>query len=101
MSYLGKGRHEDIFVLNTELNLKFDKSMTIATLKDLITGSEEHNEDLTKNLQTTIVEDRKAREEKIHIEEREERLHIEEREERLRTEEQEEKNTHRKIEVIL
>ncbi|GFV33918.1 uncharacterized protein TNCV_1082141 [Trichonephila clavipes] len=38
MAYLGKGRREDLFVLATELNLKFDKSMTIATLKDLIIG---------------------------------------------------------------
>ncbi|GFY15113.1 hypothetical protein TNCV_1569281 [Trichonephila clavipes] len=68
MTYLVKGRHEDLFVLARELNLKFDKSMTIATLKNLITGSEEYDEDLTKNLLTTIVEDRKAREEKLHIE---------------------------------
>ncbi|GFR33481.1 uncharacterized protein TNCT_107861 [Trichonephila clavata] len=40
MAYLGKGRREDLFVLATELNLKHDKSMTIATLKNLITGSE-------------------------------------------------------------
>ncbi|GFX97002.1 uncharacterized protein TNCV_1997341 [Trichonephila clavipes] len=41
MAYLGKGRREDLFVLATELNLKFDKSMTIATLKDLIIEREE------------------------------------------------------------
>ncbi|GFV09122.1 uncharacterized protein TNCV_4198991 [Trichonephila clavipes] len=48
MAYLGKGRREDLFVLATELNLKFDKSMTIATLKDLIIGSEDYDEELTK-----------------------------------------------------
>ncbi|GFV22262.1 hypothetical protein TNCV_3225661 [Trichonephila clavipes] len=48
MAYLGKGRREDLFVLATELNLKFDKSMTIATLKDLIIGSENWKEELTK-----------------------------------------------------
>ncbi|GFS54278.1 uncharacterized protein TNCV_4808061 [Trichonephila clavipes] len=69
MAYLGKGRREDLFVLATELNLKFDKSMTIATLKDLIIGSEDYDEELTKNIHSTIVEDRKAREENLRIEE--------------------------------
>ncbi|GFV95091.1 hypothetical protein TNCV_3708861 [Trichonephila clavipes] len=69
MAYLGKGRREDLFVLATELNLKFDKSMTIATLKDLIIGSENYDEELTKNIHSTIVEDRKAREEYLRIEE--------------------------------
>ncbi|GFT04990.1 transposon Ty3-I Gag-Pol polyprotein [Trichonephila clavipes] len=82
MAYLGKGRREDLFVLATELNLKFDKSMTIATLKDLIIGSEDYDE-LTKNIHSTIVEDRKAREENLRIEEQKEKLRIEEREEKL------------------
>ncbi|GFW21501.1 uncharacterized protein TNCV_1533241 [Trichonephila clavipes] len=77
MAYLGKGRREDLFVLATELNLKFDKSMTIATLKDSIIGSEDYDEELTKNIHSTIVEDRKAREEKLRIEEREEKLRFE------------------------
>ncbi|GFV96039.1 transposon Tf2-6 polyprotein [Trichonephila clavipes] len=77
MAYLGKGRREDLFVLATELHLKFDKSMTIATLKDLIIGSEDYDEELTKNIHSTIVEDRKAREEKLRIEEREEKLRFE------------------------
>ncbi|GFY27801.1 uncharacterized protein TNCV_242661 [Trichonephila clavipes] len=76
MAYLGKGRCENLFVLATELNLKFDKSMTIATLKDLIIGSEIYDEELTKNIHSTIVEDRKAKE-KLRIEEREERLRFE------------------------
>ncbi|GFV68579.1 uncharacterized protein TNCV_3130341 [Trichonephila clavipes] len=41
MAYLGKGRRKDLFVLATELNLEFDKSMTITTLKDLIIEREE------------------------------------------------------------
>ncbi|GFS53750.1 uncharacterized protein TNCV_731441 [Trichonephila clavipes] len=96
MAYLGKGRREDLFVLATELNLKFDKSMTIATLKDLIIGSENYDEELTKNIHSTIVEDRKAREENLRIEEcwevaashqeQKEKLRIEEREEKLRFE---------------
>ncbi|GFX40417.1 retrovirus-related Pol polyprotein from transposon 17.6 [Trichonephila clavipes] len=69
MAYLGKGRREDLFVLAMELNLEFDKSMTIATLKDLIIGSENYD------VHSTIVEDRKAREKKQ--EEREEKLSIE------------------------
>ncbi|GFX32373.1 hypothetical protein TNCV_2172931 [Trichonephila clavipes] len=77
MAYLGKGRREDLFVLATELNLEFDKSMTIATLKYLIIGSENYDEELTKNMHSTIVEDRKAREENFRIEEREENLRIE------------------------
>ncbi|GFX34681.1 uncharacterized protein TNCV_2513971 [Trichonephila clavipes] len=86
MAYLGKGQREDLFVLATELNLKFDKSMTIATLKDLIIGSEDYDEELNKNIHSTIVEDRKAREEYLRIEEQKEKLRIEEREEKLRFE---------------
>ncbi|GFW50914.1 hypothetical protein TNCV_3591961 [Trichonephila clavipes] len=86
MTYLGKGRREDLFVLATELNLKFDKSMTIATLKDLIISSEDYDEELTKNIHSTIVEDRKAREENLRIEEQKEKLRNEEREEKLRFE---------------
>ncbi|GFV35375.1 uncharacterized protein TNCV_3204071 [Trichonephila clavipes] len=91
MAYLGKGRREDLFVLATELNLEFDKSMTIATLKDLIIGSENYDEELTQNIHSTIVEDRKAREkkqeeqkEKLRFDEQKEKLRIEEREENLR-----------------
>ncbi|GFU56469.1 homeotic protein female sterile [Trichonephila clavipes] len=91
MEYLGKGRREDLFVLATELNLKFDKSITIATLKDLIIGSENYNKELTKNIHSTIVEDRKAREENLRIEEQKEKLRIEEQKEKLRIEEREEK----------
>ncbi|GFR06598.1 hypothetical protein TNCT_34881 [Trichonephila clavata] len=68
--------------------------MTIATLKNLITGSEGYGEELTKNLHTTIAEDRKSNKERIHIEEQklrteeqEQKLRIEEREERIRIEE--------------
>ncbi|GFV03810.1 RVP domain-containing protein [Trichonephila clavipes] len=93
MTYLGKGQREDLFVLATELNLEFYKSMTIVTLKDLIIGSENYDEELTKNIHSTIVEDRKAREkkqeeqkEKLRIEEQREKSRIEEREERLRFE---------------
>ncbi|GFR32365.1 hypothetical protein TNCT_120431 [Trichonephila clavata] len=74
MAYLGKGRREDLFVLATELNLKHDKSMTIATLKNLITGSEGYDEELTKNLHATIVEDRKSNEERIRTEEQETKI---------------------------
>ncbi|GFW64992.1 uncharacterized protein TNCV_392581 [Trichonephila clavipes] len=51
--------------------------MTIATLKDLIIGSENYDEELTKNIHSTIVEDRKAKEENLRIEEREEKLRFE------------------------
>ncbi|GFU26165.1 uncharacterized protein TNCV_5106071 [Trichonephila clavipes] len=88
MVYLGKGRREDLFVLATELNLKFDKSMTIATLKDLIIGSENYDEEMTKNIHSTIVEDRKAREENLRIEGREEKLRFEQ----LRLDEQKRKD---------
>ncbi|GFW82098.1 uncharacterized protein TNCV_1170071 [Trichonephila clavipes] len=87
MAYLGKGRREDLFVLATELNLKFDKSMTIATLKDLIISNEYYDEELTKNIHSTIVEDRKVREENLRIEEREEKLRFEQ----LRLDEQKRK----------
>ncbi|GFQ91467.1 hypothetical protein TNCT_494671 [Trichonephila clavata] len=87
MAYLSKGRREDLFVLAMALDLRFDKSMTVATLKDLITGSEGYDEELIKNLYTTIVENRKSNEERIHIEERALKLRIEEREQKLRIEE--------------
>ncbi|GFS78071.1 hypothetical protein TNCV_4548611 [Trichonephila clavipes] len=89
MAYLGKGRREALFVLATELNLKFDKSMTIAT--HLIISSEDYDEELTKNIHSTIVEDRKAREENLRIEEQKEKLRIEEQKEKLRIEKREEK----------
>ncbi|GFX68022.1 uncharacterized protein TNCV_921231 [Trichonephila clavipes] len=62
--------------------------MTIATLKDLINGRENYDEELTKNIHSTIVEDLKAREENLRIEEQKEKLRIQEREENLRIEEQ-------------
>ncbi|GFW33976.1 uncharacterized protein TNCV_286601 [Trichonephila clavipes] len=60
--------------------------MTIATLKDLIIGSEKYAEELTKNIHSTIVDDRKAREKKQ--EEQEEKLRIEQ----LRLDEQKRKD---------
>ncbi|GFV06808.1 hypothetical protein TNCV_4314031 [Trichonephila clavipes] len=82
MAYLGKGQREDLFILATELNLEFDKSMTIATFKDLIISSESYDEreELIKNIHSTIVEDRKAREKKQK--EQKEKLRIEERDEK-------------------
>ncbi|GFX81088.1 uncharacterized protein TNCV_1910811 [Trichonephila clavipes] len=72
--------------------------MTIATLKDPIIGSENYDEELTKNIHSTIVEDRKAREktqeeqkEKLHIEQQKEKLHIEQQKEKLHIEQQKEK----------
>ncbi|GFR05374.1 hypothetical protein TNCT_681441 [Trichonephila clavata] len=73
--------------------------MTIATLKDLITGSEGYDEELTKNLHTTIVEDRKSNEERIPIDERELKLRIEEREQKLRIEEREERIRIKKLRI--
>ncbi|GFR29943.1 hypothetical protein TNCT_335251, partial [Trichonephila clavata] len=91
MAYLGQGRREDLFVLATDLNLNFDKSMTIATLKNLITGSEKYDEELTKNLHATIVEDCKSNEEQIRTEKQEQKLRTEEQEQKLRIEEREER----------
>ncbi|KAF8769881.1 hypothetical protein HNY73_017479 [Argiope bruennichi] len=60
--------------------------MTIVTLKDLINASEKCDEDLTQNLLTTIVEDRKANSKKKNyvINKRKKKPHIEEREVKLR-----------------
>ncbi|GFV18789.1 homeotic protein female sterile [Trichonephila clavipes] len=60
--------------------------MTIATLKDLIIGSDDYDEELTKNIYSTIVDDRKVREENLRIEKQKEKLRIEVREEKLRIE---------------
>ncbi|GFY04275.1 hypothetical protein TNCV_4413631 [Trichonephila clavipes] len=62
--------------------------MTIATLKELIIGSENYDEELTKNIHSTIVEDRKAREENLRIEEQKEKLRFEQ----LRLDEQKRKD---------
>ncbi|GFW10810.1 uncharacterized protein TNCV_4919291 [Trichonephila clavipes] len=62
--------------------------MTIATLKDLIISSEDYDEELTKNIHSTIVEDRKAREENLRIEEQKEKLRFEQ----LRLDEQKRKD---------
>ncbi|GFW24748.1 uncharacterized protein TNCV_1960161 [Trichonephila clavipes] len=99
MAYLGKGGREDLFVLATELNLEFDKCMTIATLKDLIIGSENYDEELTKNIHSMIVEDRKTREKKQ--EEQKENLRIEEREEKLRIEQLRRRYIHLKEDISL
>ncbi|GFV99427.1 homeotic protein female sterile [Trichonephila clavipes] len=48
--------------------------------------NKDYDEELTKNIHSTIVEDRKAREENLRIEEQKEKLRIEEREEKLRFE---------------
>ncbi|GFV58705.1 hypothetical protein TNCV_1423091 [Trichonephila clavipes] len=60
--------------------------MTIATLKDLIISSEDYDEELTKNVHSTIVEDRKVREKIYALKSKKEKLRIEEREEKLRFE---------------
>ncbi|GFX65258.1 hypothetical protein TNCV_4821491 [Trichonephila clavipes] len=75
--------------------------MTIATLKDLIIGSEDYDEELTKNIHSTIVEDRKVREENLRIEEQKEKLRIEEREEKLRFEQLRLDEQKRKDEFVL
>ncbi|GFW29491.1 uncharacterized protein TNCV_744331 [Trichonephila clavipes] len=54
--------------------------------QNLIISSEDYDEELTKNIHSTIVEDRKAREENLRIEEQKEKLRIEEGEEKLRFE---------------
>ncbi|GFV18429.1 uncharacterized protein TNCV_4774021 [Trichonephila clavipes] len=62
--------------------------MTIATLKDLIIGSENYDEELTQNIHSTIVEDRKAREKNLRIEKQKEKLRFEQ----LRLDEQKRKD---------
>ncbi|GFT50799.1 RVP domain-containing protein [Trichonephila clavipes] len=53
--------------------------MTIATLKDLIIGCENYDEELTNNIHSTIVVDRKKPEKKIYaLKSKKEKLRIEE-----------------------
>ncbi|GFT11999.1 hypothetical protein TNCV_726031 [Trichonephila clavipes] len=59
--------------------------------KGINTAADSVRSELTKNIHSTIVEDRKAREENLRIEERKEKLRIEEQKEKLRIEEREEK----------
>ncbi|GFU16720.1 hypothetical protein TNCV_672691 [Trichonephila clavipes] len=81
MAYLGKGRREDLFVLATELNLKFDKSMTIATLKDLIIGSEDYDEELTKTYIQRLLRIAKPEKNIYALKSKKEKLRIEEQKE--------------------
>ncbi|GFU61568.1 homeotic protein female sterile [Trichonephila clavipes] len=51
-------------------NICLDRISSFSTCSDtLIIGSEDYDEELTKNIHSTIVEDRKAREENLRIEE--------------------------------
>ncbi|GFY16816.1 hypothetical protein TNCV_4338171 [Trichonephila clavipes] len=95
MAYLGKGRREDLFVLATELNLEFDNSMTIATLKDLIIGFEPVTKQATVRYlyhsATAATRKSKSKKKKLRFEEQKEKLRIEEQKEKSRIEEREEK----------
>ncbi|GBN22567.1 hypothetical protein AVEN_62205-1 [Araneus ventricosus] len=74
MVYLGKGRREDMFILAKELDLKPDSSMTVKKLRDLITNDTNYDEEFAKNLYTSILEERKAKQEEIEENRRQESL---------------------------
>ena len=63
MAFLGRGRKEDMIVLATELGISVVPTMTAQRIKELITKDEQYDEEFSKNLFTTVVEDRKRRDE--------------------------------------
>ncbi|GBO03792.1 hypothetical protein AVEN_37353-1 [Araneus ventricosus] len=74
MAYLGKGRREYMFILAKELDLEPDSSMAIKKLRDLITNDTNYDEEFAKNLYTSILEERKAKQEEIEENRRQESL---------------------------
>ncbi|GBM90471.1 hypothetical protein AVEN_75849-1 [Araneus ventricosus] len=60
MTYLTKGRNEDMFVLAKKLDLETNESMTIKRLKDLILGDTNYDDEFSKNIFLGIIEQRQA-----------------------------------------
>ena len=83
MAYLGRGKKEDLLVLASELEIEVDPSMKIMAIKNKITQSDTYDEEFTKEIFLSVVEERKRKEEM------EEKMRKEELEEKLRKEESE------------
>ncbi|GFW74610.1 uncharacterized protein TNCV_961851 [Trichonephila clavipes] len=76
MSFLLKGKKEDLLELATELGLEATVDMTKPMLKNLITKNAGYDEEDTKLMHEGIVEERKERE-RILLEERKRRDNLE------------------------
>ena len=87
MAYLGRGKKEDLLVLASELEIEVDPSMKIMAIKNKITQSDTYDEEFTKEIFLSVVEERKRKEEleeKLRKEELEAQQKREEREYELK-----------------
>ncbi|GBM00088.1 hypothetical protein AVEN_74682-1 [Araneus ventricosus] len=60
MAYLGTGRKHDLINLATELGLQVTEGLKVVELKQLITSAESYDEEFTKNLFKSIIDERLA-----------------------------------------
>ncbi|GBM29989.1 hypothetical protein AVEN_127143-1, partial [Araneus ventricosus] len=60
MAYLGTGRKHDLINLATELGLQVTEGLKVVELKQLITSAESYDEEFTKNLFKSIIDERMA-----------------------------------------
>ncbi|GBM69899.1 hypothetical protein AVEN_167407-1 [Araneus ventricosus] len=60
MAYLGTGRKHDLINLATELRLQVTEGLKVVELKQLITSAESYDEEFTKNLFKSIIDERMA-----------------------------------------
>lgn len=77
MSYLAKGRKEDLKCLAKELGEMVEDDFTIIMLRDKIVNSKNYEESFVKELFNSIINDRKQKEEQREIEKIREQENIE------------------------
>ncbi|CAL1286159.1 unnamed protein product [Larinioides sclopetarius] len=65
MAYLGTRRKHDLINLATELGLQVTEGLKVVELKQLITSSESYDEEFTKNLFKSIIDERMKAEKKV------------------------------------
>ena len=58
MSFLGRGRKDDLKLLAYEMGLEETDNLKVIQLKELITGADCYNEEMIKNMLDTIIEQR-------------------------------------------
>ncbi|KFM68825.1 hypothetical protein X975_06062, partial [Stegodyphus mimosarum] len=104
MAFMGRGKKEDLLVLASELEIQVDPSMKILAIRNKIVQSETYDEEFTKEIFFTIVEERKRKEEIEELrrkEQVEEQRRKEEIEEKRRKEELEAQQKREQMEFEL
>ncbi|CAL1290638.1 unnamed protein product [Larinioides sclopetarius] len=86
MTYLDKGRRDDLLILAEELGLSVTRKLKVKQLHKMITNSSHYDEEFTLELLGTIKEHREQKEE-FEKEERRKKKEIEKRERQRETEE--------------